>query len=146
MNTHGLNLVLDTLRWDQVRLEAVHRRLSHSVTQVGSYLYIIGGHDGNSYSSDILFFNLGEPGRRIFHSERLSLSPQSRWRMRPSLWRVNRYQREDIMCPFWPTVGYSSSGGSMARTSTRTCTSWIWLVVVILRRYARLISLHAGPY
>jgi len=54
-------LVPDTLRWDQVRLEAAHRRLSHSVTQVGSYLYIIGGHDGNSYSSDILFFNLGEP-------------------------------------------------------------------------------------
>jgi len=51
-------LNLDTLRWDQVRLEAAHRRLSHSVTQVGSYLYIIGGHDGNSYSSDILFFNL----------------------------------------------------------------------------------------
>jgi len=33
---------------------------------VGSYLFIIGGHDGNSYSSDILFFNLGEPGQLAF--------------------------------------------------------------------------------
>ena len=60
-DTHGTPLILDTLRWDQVRLETTHRRLSHSVTQVGSYLFIIGGHDGNSYSSDILFFNLGKP-------------------------------------------------------------------------------------
>lgn len=67
-NTHGPPFTLDTLRWDQVRLETAHRRLSHSVTQVGSYLFIIGGHDGNSYSSDILFFNLGKPKQRVFHS------------------------------------------------------------------------------
>ena len=52
-----------------MRLETAHRRLSHSVTQVGSYLFIIGGHDGNSYSSDILFFNLGKNRRDAFRSE-----------------------------------------------------------------------------
>ena len=36
-----------------------HRRLSHTSTQVGSYLFIVGGHDGTSYSSEILFYNLG---------------------------------------------------------------------------------------
>lgn len=66
----GLIFISDTLRWDQVRLETVHRRLAHSVTQVGSYLFIIGGHDGNSYSSDILFFNLGELDLHISSSRR----------------------------------------------------------------------------
>ncbi|BFZ65030.1 Kelch motif [Saitoella coloradoensis] len=33
-------------------------RLSHTSTQVGSYLFIIGGHDGSTYSSDVLLFNL----------------------------------------------------------------------------------------
>ena len=57
-----------------MRLDTAHRRLSHSVTQVGSYLFIIGGHDGNSYSSDILFFNLGKYRRDVFHFERSSVS------------------------------------------------------------------------
>lgn len=73
-NVRGLTFTRDTLRWDQVRLETAHRRLSHSVTQVGSYLFIIGGHDGNSYSSDILFFNLGEISshRFFFHDAQVS--------------------------------------------------------------------------
>lgn len=33
-------------------------RLSHTATLVGSYLFIIGGHDGTSYSSDVLLLNL----------------------------------------------------------------------------------------
>lgn len=33
-------------------------RLSHTATLVGSYLFIIGGHDGISYSSDVLLLNL----------------------------------------------------------------------------------------
>lgn len=36
-----------------------HRRLSHSTTQVGSYLFIAGGHTGTSYTSEVLYFNLG---------------------------------------------------------------------------------------
>lgn len=36
-----------------------YKRLSHSSTQVGSYLFIMGGHDGLKYSSELLLFNLG---------------------------------------------------------------------------------------
>ena len=52
--------LLDTLMWSQVNLEMSHRRLSHTATQVGSYLFIIGGHDGTQYTSDVLMFNLGK--------------------------------------------------------------------------------------
>lgn len=55
-----LTLGLVTLVWSQVKLQIAHRRLSHSATQVGSYLYILGGHDGNEYRSDLLLFNLGK--------------------------------------------------------------------------------------
>lgn len=34
-------------------------RLSHTSTTVGSYLFIVGGHDGVAFSSDVLLFNLG---------------------------------------------------------------------------------------
>lgn len=50
---------LDTRVWTQIRPDTSHRRLSHAVTQVGSYLFITGGHDGNEYTSDLLMFNLG---------------------------------------------------------------------------------------
>lgn len=42
-------------------------RLSHTATIVGSYLFVVGGHDGLEYSSDVLSLNLGEsckPPRR----------------------------------------------------------------------------------
>jgi hypothetical protein len=35
-------------------------RLSHTSTRVGSYLFVMGGHDGKQYSSDVLLLNLGE--------------------------------------------------------------------------------------
>ena len=38
----------------------LHRRLSHSSAQVGSYLFISGGHDGSEYALDLLLFNLGK--------------------------------------------------------------------------------------
>lgn len=50
---------LDTRVWTQIRPDVSHRRLSHAVTQVGSYLFITGGHDGNEYTSELLMFNLG---------------------------------------------------------------------------------------
>lgn len=51
---------LDTLLWRLVKLaENQPKRLSHTATQVGSYLFIYGGHDGGSYMSDLLLFNLG---------------------------------------------------------------------------------------
>ncbi|TFY73028.1 hypothetical protein EWM64_g10984, partial [Hericium alpestre] len=48
----------DTCLWTQIKPEVTHRRLSHSVTQVGSYLFITGGHDGTEYTSELLLFNL----------------------------------------------------------------------------------------
>lgn len=54
-----LNSVEDTLYWSVVKLDIMHQRLSHSATQVGSYLFIVGGHDGNQYTSELLLFNLG---------------------------------------------------------------------------------------
>ena len=51
---------LDTLLWSLIKLDENYKRLSHSATQVGSYLFIFGGHDGSSYMSDLLLFNLGE--------------------------------------------------------------------------------------
>ncbi|KAJ7058127.1 galactose oxidase [Mycena amicta] len=51
----------DTLRWSKLFLERPHRRLSHTSTLVGSYLFIIGGHDGTNYCKDLLLFNLTKP-------------------------------------------------------------------------------------
>jgi hypothetical protein len=33
--------------------------MTHSATQVGSYLFIFGGYDGTDYCNDLLLFNLG---------------------------------------------------------------------------------------
>jgi len=52
-------LTLDTATWNKVTPDGPERRrLSHSTTQVGSYLFIVGGHTGAGYSSEILYFNL----------------------------------------------------------------------------------------
>lgn len=40
--------------------EVRHNRLSHTSTQVGSYLFVLGGHNGQAYAQDVLLFNLGE--------------------------------------------------------------------------------------
>lgn len=51
-------LNLDAAVWTQVKPDALHRRLSHSAAQVGSYLFISGGHDGSEYTPELLLFNL----------------------------------------------------------------------------------------
>ncbi|KAL8278979.1 hypothetical protein RQP46_008648 [Phenoliferia psychrophenolica] len=54
-------LDLLTMIWSEVKPETnaiAYPRLSHTATCVGSYLFVIGGHDGVSFSSDILLFNL----------------------------------------------------------------------------------------
>ncbi len=35
-----------------------YQRLSHSATVIGSYLFVIGGHDGHAYNNDVLLLNL----------------------------------------------------------------------------------------
>jgi N-acetylneuraminic acid mutarotase len=47
-----------TLQWVQVPLATSHPRLSHTSTLIGSYLFIMGGHDGLEYSSEVLMLNL----------------------------------------------------------------------------------------
>lgn len=46
--------------WSQIDLDRAVPRLAHSATQVGSYVFVIGGHDGSRYSSDVLLLNLGK--------------------------------------------------------------------------------------
>ncbi|KAG8927263.1 hypothetical protein FRC02_008340 [Tulasnella sp. 418] len=51
-------LYMDNLEWRKIRLDKTYKRLSHSSIQVGSYLFIMGGHDGSKYSNELLLFNL----------------------------------------------------------------------------------------
>ncbi|CAD6928132.1 unnamed protein product [Tilletia controversa] len=51
-------LKLDTKFWYHVTTEEQHLRMGHTATQVGSYLFVTGGHDGASYTSEILTLNL----------------------------------------------------------------------------------------
>ena len=54
----------DDLEWKQLKMvEQPHKLLAHTSTQVGSYLYIIGGHNGERYTSEVLLFNLGKSTR-----------------------------------------------------------------------------------
>lgn len=46
--------------WNQIDLDRAVPRLAHSATQVGSYVFIIGGHDGSRYSNEVLLLNLGK--------------------------------------------------------------------------------------
>ncbi|TKY84856.1 hypothetical protein EX895_005936 [Sporisorium graminicola] len=51
-------LRLDTRTWYQVKTDEIHNRLGHTATQVGSYLFIFGGHDSKTYTSELLTLNL----------------------------------------------------------------------------------------
>lgn len=44
--------------WTLVRTNVSYNRLSHTSTQVGSYLVVLGGHNGQTYAQDVLLFNL----------------------------------------------------------------------------------------
>lgn len=63
-------LDLVELTWTEVKLEAPgvsFPRLSHSACVLGSYILVFGGHDGQEYKNDVLFFDLGAslPSRRV---------------------------------------------------------------------------------
>lgn len=51
-------LDLQDKNWVQVEVETSFPRLAHTSTQVGSYLFVIGGHDGQKYSHEVLLLNL----------------------------------------------------------------------------------------
>ncbi|CAE6492843.1 unnamed protein product [Rhizoctonia solani] len=49
---------LDTGLWKEVCTEEKYQIMFHSSTQVGSYLFILGGHSGQSFLPTLIFFNL----------------------------------------------------------------------------------------
>ena len=52
---------LDTLVWSLAKQQQnSYRRLAHTSTQVGSYIFIVGGHNAVEYVSDLLMYNLGK--------------------------------------------------------------------------------------
>jgi hypothetical protein len=53
------SILLAKNAWFTVELDRSIPRLSHTSTRVGSYLFVIGGHDGKQYSSEVLLLNLG---------------------------------------------------------------------------------------
>lgn len=53
--------LLDTLAWSLAKAQQpVFKRLAHTSTQVGSYIFIMGGHNASEYVSDLLLYNLGQ--------------------------------------------------------------------------------------
>jgi hypothetical protein len=53
--------LLDTLVWSLAKQQQTsYRRLAHTSTQVGSYIFIVGGHNAAEYVSDLLMYNLGK--------------------------------------------------------------------------------------
>ena len=54
-------LNLDTLAWSSAKQQQPsYRRLAHTSTQVGSYIFLVGGHNAVDYVSDVLTYNLGK--------------------------------------------------------------------------------------
>ncbi|KAJ2893406.1 hypothetical protein IWW38_002869 [Coemansia aciculifera] len=51
-------LNLDTLEWPHVSIDPPLICLTHSATLVGMYLFVICGHDGSEYSSQVLMLKL----------------------------------------------------------------------------------------
>lgn len=51
-------LRLDTKIWYEVKTDEIYHRLGHTATQVGSYLFVVGGHDSRSYTPEVLTLNL----------------------------------------------------------------------------------------
>lgn len=44
--------------WYQVKTDERHNRLGHTSTQVGSYLFVFGGHDSSEYTNELMTLNL----------------------------------------------------------------------------------------
>ncbi|KAG2102795.1 uncharacterized protein F5147DRAFT_580831, partial [Suillus discolor] len=47
----------DTLVWTHLNLPLSHQQLSHTSTQIGSCLFIVGGHDSGVYRDKVVLFN-----------------------------------------------------------------------------------------
>ncbi|KAJ3514947.1 hypothetical protein NLJ89_g2062 [Agrocybe chaxingu] len=53
-------LNLDTLVWTSTMKpgQPSHKRLAHTATQVGSYIFVMGGHTSTEYVSELLLYDL----------------------------------------------------------------------------------------
>lgn len=49
---------LDTGLWKEVKTDERYSCMFHSSTQVGSYLFVLGGHNSHSFVSELVLFNL----------------------------------------------------------------------------------------
>lgn len=64
-----LHFAADTLVWTEVKDSgldgtgqvALRPLLAHTTTTVGSYLFVLAGHNGADFTNDLLAFNLGQP-------------------------------------------------------------------------------------
>lgn len=52
-------LDLETNTWYPIELDEQLPRLSHSAICIGSFLFVIAGHDGAKYCNNLLMLNLG---------------------------------------------------------------------------------------
>ena len=51
----------DTFWWSLVKQQQpLYKRLAHTATQVGSFIFIMGGHNATEYVSELLLYNLGK--------------------------------------------------------------------------------------
>lgn len=65
MRSNSSICLIDTWTWSSVSADR-HKRLAHTATQIGSYLFIMGGHDGSQYTNELLLFNLGKINTSFF--------------------------------------------------------------------------------
>lgn len=82
-------LIPETLTWTLLNTEVKHNRLSHTATQVGSYLFVIGGHNGQIYAQDVLLFNLGVSSEDLANDSHIAMGGQASQGSRPSWQRIS---------------------------------------------------------
>ena len=142
-------MVPDTAVWTQIKPDTLHRRLSHSSAQVGSCLFISGGHDGSEYSLDLLLFNLGKlpslmprlsPALRNTNSRKIKYHQQ--FASHYDTVSLQYEPRSSVVRPFRevitrlspPTRGSSFLADSTDTKSLTTCIYWTLLWQRISRR------------
>ena len=115
---------IDTLVWSLAKQQQTsYRRLAHSSTQVGSYIFILGGHNAVEYVSDLLLYNLGKINlMTVFFKIILTFASQFPYSMNTDPFSVNHHQIADTMQAFWQTVVYSFLEASTVKSPLMMCT------------------------
>jgi hypothetical protein len=104
---------------------------------VGSYIFIVGGHNAVEYVSDLLMYNLGKIfifQLCVFYYYSYPLRLKFPYSMNPDSFSVNHHQIADTMPAFWQTVVYSFLEALTAKSPLTMCTFWILQLVHISRR------------